>query len=112
MLVGTIAGFGLEIKQLIDQRSIGLSDLLLLFIYLEVLGMVISFWGSQRVRLLFPMFIALTAVSRLIILQKKDTDPSTLLYEAGAILLIAIAIVIVRFRKSRLLGIEDEKDDL
>ena len=75
MLVGTIAGFGLEIKQLIDQRSIGLSDLLLLFIYLEVLGMVISFWGSQRVRLLFPMFIALTAVSRLIILQKKIPIP-------------------------------------
>jgi len=112
VLVGTIAGFGLEVKQLVDQRSVTLSDLLLLFIYLEVLGMVISFWGSQRVRLLFPMFIALTAVSRLIILQKKDIDPSTLLYEAGAILLIAIAIVIVRFRKSRLLGIDDEKDDL
>ena len=43
---------------------------------------------------------------------EKNTDPSSLLYEAGAILLIAIAIVIVRFRKSRLLGIEDEKDDL
>ena len=112
VLVGTIAGFGLEIKQLVDQRSVTLSDLLLLFIYLEVLGMVTSYWGSQRVRLLFPMFIALTAVSRLIILQKKDIDPSTLLYEAGAILLIAIAIGIVRFRKSRLLGIDDEKDDL
>jgi protein PsiE len=58
------------------------------------------------------LFIAITALSRLIILQKKDIDPSTLVFEAGAILLIAVAIVILKFRRSKFLGIDFSKDDL
>jgi protein PsiE len=58
------------------------------------------------------LFIAITALSRLIILQKKDIDPSTLVFEAGAILLIAVAIVVLKFRRSKFLGIDFSKDDL
>jgi len=89
-----------------------LPDLLLLFIYLEVIGMVTSYWRTQTIRLTYPLFIAITALSRLIILQKKDIDPSTLVYEAGAILLLAIAIVILKFRRSKFLGIKLDKDEL
>ena len=76
------------------------------------IGMVTSYWRTQTIRLTYPLFIAITALSRLIILQKKDIDPSTLLYEAGAILLLAFAIVILKFRRSKLLGIKFDKDEL
>jgi protein PsiE len=112
ILVATSIAFILEIAHMIEIRDVNLPDLLLLFIYLEVIGMVTSYWRTQTIRLTYPLFIAITALSRLIILQKKDIDPSTLVYEAGAILLLAIAIVILKFRRSKFLGIKLDKDEL
>ncbi|MEY3962606.1 MAG: phosphate starvation-inducible protein PhoH [Candidatus Fonsibacter ubiquis] len=112
ILVATSIAFILEIAHMVEIRDVNLPDLLLLFIYLEVIGMVTSYWRTQTIRLTYPLFIAITALSRLIILQKKDIDPSTLVYEAGAILLLAIAIVILKFRRSKLLGIRFDKDEL
>jgi len=112
ILVATSIAFILEIAHMVEIRTVNLPDLLLLFIYLEVIGMVTSYWRTQTIRLTYPLFIAITALSRLIILQKKDIDPSTLVYEAGAILLLAIAIVILKFRRSKLLGIKFDKDEL
>jgi protein PsiE len=112
ILIATSIAFVLEIQNMIAIRDINLPDLLLLFIYLEVIGMVTSYWRTQTIRLTYPLFISITALSRLIILQKKDIDPSTLIYEAGAILLLAIAIVILKFRQSKHLGIGLDKDEL
>ena len=112
ILVATSIAFILEIAHMVEIRDVNLPDLLLLCIYLEVIGMVTSYWRTQTIRLTYPLFIAITALSRLIILQKKDIDPSTLVYEAGAILLLAIAIVILKFRRSKLLGIRFDKDEL
>ena len=112
ILVATSIAFILEIAHMVEIRTVNLPDLLLLFIYLEVIGMVTSYWRTQTIRLTYPLFIAITALSRLIILQKKDIDPSTLVYEAGAILLLAIAIVILKFRRSKFLGIKIDKNEL
>ena len=112
ILVATSIAFILEIAHMVEIRDVNLPDLLLLFIYLEVIGMVTSYWRTQTIRLTYPLFIAITALSRLIILQKKDIDPSTLVYEAGAILLLAIAIVILKFRRSKFLGIKIDKNEL
>ena len=112
VLICTVIGFGLEIYEMFNNRMITLPDLLLLFIYLEVLGMVTSFWGSLKVQLTYPLFIALTALARLIILQKKDVSSASLLYEGCAILLIAIAILFLRLRRSKILKIDASKDDI
>ena len=112
ILIATSIAFALEVLHMVEIRDVNLPDLLLLFIYLEVIGMVTGYWRTQTIRLTYPLFIAITALSRLIILQKKDIDPSTLVYEAGAILLLAIAIVILKFRRSKLLGIKFDKDEL
>ena len=112
ILVATSIAFILEIAHMVEIRDVNLPDLLLLFIYLEVIGMVTSYWRTQTIRLTYPLFIAITALSRLIILQKKDIDPSTLIYEAGAILLLAFAIVILKFRRSKFLGTKLDKDEL
>ena len=112
ILIATSIAFILEIVHMIEIKNVNLPDLLLLFIYLEVFGMVTSYWRSLTIRLTYPLFIAITALSRLIILQKKDIDPSTLVYEAGAILLLAVAIVILKFRRSKFLGIKFDKDEI
>lgn len=87
----TVIAMGQEIWVLIENRRVALQDLLLMFIYAEVLGMLGAFYVRQRNLIILPLFIAMTALSRLIVLQGKDSDPIVLLYEASAILLIAVA---------------------
>ena len=109
ILAATIIAFGIEIYQMIVVQKVTLADLLLLFLYLEVLAMVRVFWESQSIQITLPLFIAITALSRFIILQGKSINPEVLLYEAGAIVLIAIAILVLRFRNSPLFGLEKKK---
>ena len=71
--------------------------------------MIRIFWESQEIRITLPLLIAITALSRFIILQGKEQDPSALVYEASAILLIATAIVVIRLRHSNLLGLKKKK---
>ena len=112
IMTATIFAFGFEIKKMLVTQEINLADILLLFIYLEVLGMVTSYWGAQKIRLTYPLFIAITAIARLIILQKKDLEALSLIYESGAILIIAIAILILRLRRSKMIKVSLDKDDL
>ena len=109
ILAATVIAFGIEIYQMIVVQKVTLADLLLLFLYLEVLAMVRVFWESQSIKITLPLFIAITALSRFIILQGKSINPEVLLYEAGAIVLIAIAILVLRFRNSPVFGLEKKK---
>ena len=109
ILAATVIAFGIEIYQMIVVQKVTLADLLLLFLYLEVLAMIRVFWESQSIQITLPLFIAITALSRFIILQGKSINPEVLLYEAGAIVLIAIAILVLRFRNSPLFGLEKKK---
>ena len=93
-----IVATGQEVLTIVENRSIELADLLLLFIYTEVLGMIGIFFVSKRIPITLPIFIAITAITRLIILQGKDMDMILLLYESGAILILSLAILAVRFR--------------
>jgi len=106
----TIVATVQEILKIYDIGTINLADLLLLFIYTEVLGMIGVFYTSNRIPITLPLFIAMTAISRLIILQGKGMEASTLLYEAGAILIIALACLAVRYRPSRSYHYQNEDD--
>ena len=94
--IATIFATGQEIFTLIENRSVQLADLLLLFIYTEVLGMVGVFYKSNRIPITLPLFIAITALSRMIILQGKGSDPQNLIYESAAVLLLAVSCLIIR----------------
>lgn len=112
VFIATIFAFGIEVQKILVLGSVALGDLLLLFIYLEVLGMVASYWGSQRIQLTYPLFIAITAIARLIILQNKDLQAITLIYESAAILIISISILVLRIRRSKLIQVALDKNDL
>ena len=109
ILISTVIAVGIEIKTMFLEKSVTLADLLLMFLYLEVLAMVRVFWDQQSISITLPLLIAITALSRCIILQGKEMDPSGLVYEAVAIVLIAAAIVILRLRHSDKLGISPKK---
>jgi protein PsiE len=87
----TVVAMAQEIFLLVENRKVELKDLLLMFIYAEVLGMLAAFYSRQRNLIILPLFIAMTALSRLIILQGKEADAIVLLYESGAIVLISLA---------------------
>ena len=91
----TVIGMCQEILLLIENRHVALQDLLLMFIYAEVLGMLGAFYSKQRNLITLPLLIAITALSRLIVLQGKDSNPIVLLYESAAILLIALSCWII-----------------
>ena len=109
VLASTVIAFFLEITEMYMNRDITLADLLLMFIYIEVIGLVRSYWETRAVRITYPLVIAITALARFIILQDKESDPSNLIYISVAILIVAIATVIIRFRNSRYLKLDKSK---
>ena len=111
VLFATVIAFFLEIHEMYESRDINLADLLLMFIYIEVIGLVRSYWETRSVRISYPMIIAITALARFIILQDKYQDPTNLIYISLAILIVAIATVIIRFRNSKYLKIDNSKSN-
>ena len=109
ILISTVIAVRIEIKNMFTNQSVTLADLLLMFLYLEVLAMVRVFWSQQSISITLPLLIAITALARFIILQGKEMDPTALVYEAVAILLIAGAIVVLRLRHSDKLGLKKKK---
>ena len=109
ILISTVIAVGIEISKMFQNRSVTLADLLLMFLYLEVLAMVRVFWNQQSISITLPLLIAINALARFIILQGKEMDPTALVYEAIAIVLIAGAIVILRLRHSDKLGLKKKK---
>ena len=109
ILVSTVIAVGIEMYKMFENRSVTLADLLLMFLYLEVLAMVRVFCNQQSISITLPLLIAITALARFIILQGKEMDPTALVYEAIAIVLIAGAIVILRLRHSDKLGLKKKK---
>ena len=109
ILISTVIAVGIEMYKMFENRSVTLADLLLMFLYLEVLAMVRVFWNQQSISITLPLLIAITALARFIILQGKEMDPTALVYEAVAILLIAGAIVVLRLRHSDKLGLKKKK---
>jgi len=98
----TLGAVVIELITIFDNGTVSLADILLMFLYTEVIAMIAVFYTSSGLAFIYPIFIAITALSRLIVLQGKDMAPQNILYEAGAILLLAIAAFIVTRIRSQL----------
>ena len=96
--LGTIYATGYEILKIIEIKIITLSDLFLLFIYAEVLGMVASFYANNRIPVTLPLIIGMTALTRMIIIESKDLNAINIIYEATGILILAIAAYIMTLK--------------
>ena len=102
--VATIIATIIELVRIISVQSVNLSDLFLLFIYAEVLGMVGVFYRDNRIPVTLPIIIAMTALTRMIIQESKDLDAINILFEASGILLLSIAAYIMSMKEKNSLS--------
>jgi protein PsiE len=86
-----------EMFAVIQNGKIALTDLLLMFIYAEVLGMVAAFYQYRKIPINLPIFIAITALCRLMILQGKGISTIDLIYEGCAVLLLAVSTLVIQY---------------
>ena len=93
--IATIGAAVIEIVRILSVMTVNLSDLFLLFIYAEVLGMVGVFYKEKRIPVTLPLIIAITALTRMIVIQTKGLDSVNIIFEASGILLLAIAAYIM-----------------
>ena len=101
VLAMTLIAVAGELMTMWQTRAVTLGDLLLMFLYTEIVGMVGVFYTGRAATFVFPIFIAITALARLILLQGKEMQPENILFQSTAILLLTIAaMVIVRVGKS------------
>ena len=84
--------------EMYESREILLADLFLLFIYVEIIGMVGAFYSTNRIPVTLPIIIAITALCRLIVMQGKEMDALMLIGEASAVLILAAAAYIMSLK--------------
>ena len=111
--IATIAATIIELTRMFDVMAVNLSDLFLLFIYAEVLGMVGIFYQDGRIPVTLPIIIAITALTRMIVLQTKGLDAVNIIFEASGILLLAIAAYIMGAKEKRsLIKLKEKSEEL
>lgn len=99
----TLAAVAGEVAVIVAARTVTLGDILLMFLYAEVIAMTAVFYSGRGLPLVYPIFVAITALARLIVLQGKDMDPLNIVIEAAAILLLAVAVaILLKFRPGSL----------
>ena len=95
----TIVAAGLDVYDMYLAMKVTLADLFLLFIYVEIIGMVGAYYSTHIIPVTFPIIIAITAMCRLLILQGKESEPWVLISSAGAILVLSGAVFILNMSK-------------
>ena len=93
--------------EMIDHGHATLKDILLLFIYLELGAMVGIYFKTRRLPVQFLIYIAITALTRMLTIDIKTMANETILTLTGAILMLTAAVLILRYSRSRL-KLEDE----
>ncbi len=99
-----------EVMVMVTARHVRLTDLLLMFLYLEVLAMIGHYFRSGQLPVRFPLYIAMVALARYLILDAKEITEWRMLAVAGAILLLTIAVLVVRYGHVRFPYEEDSAD--
>jgi protein PsiE len=97
ILLATVVAALQEVGQMLTARSVVLADLLLMFIYLEVVAMVAAYWQSGQLPVRMPLYIGMVALARYLILDMKGMDEWRLLAVAAAILLLGVAVLVIRY---------------
>lgn len=99
IVAGTVWAAGFDIITMFtSQGKMDLADLFMLFIYAEILGMVGAFYSSHRIPVTLPMIIAITALTRMILLQTKGSEPLNILYESVGILVLSTSALIMSYK--------------
>ncbi|MCG9746818.1 phosphate-starvation-inducible PsiE family protein [Shewanella sp. Isolate8] len=100
--IATIVAIGQEIAHIIKMGEVALADLLLLFIYLEVLAMVANYAESGKLPVRMPLYIAIVALARYLILDMKGMDDWRILAISVSTLVLASTVIVIRWGQLKL----------
>ena len=95
--IATVIAASGEVMTMIKVGRVTLADLLMLFLYLEVLAMVGLYYGSGKLPVRFPLYIAIVALARYLILDVQQMNEGHILAVSGAILLLALSVLLIRY---------------
>jgi protein PsiE len=109
--VATVISIGSEVWTMVQARAVTLADLLLLFIYLEVLAMVGIYLRSGKLPVRMPVYIAIVALARYLILDMKAMDNWRIVTVAGAALILGAAVLVIRYGHLRFPYPSDDDGD-
>jgi protein PsiE len=109
--VATTVAMYQEMMVMLEAKRVTLADLLLMFLYLEVLAMIGQYFNSGQLPVRFPLYIAMVAMARYIILDIKEITELRMLAVSGAILLLTVAVLVIRYGHTRFPYRDGEEDD-
>jgi len=99
--LATLVASVIEVQTMVNARTVTLADLLLLFLYLEILAMVGVYFRSGQLPVRFPIYIAIVALARYLVLDMKSLDDWRMLGVTASMLLLAIAVLVIRYGHTR-----------
>jgi len=91
-----IAGY-IEVNHMIVAGTVTLADLLLMFLYLEILAMVAMYFESGKLPVRFPIYIAIVALARYLVLDMKNLDMWHMIGVAASMFLLTLAVLVLRY---------------
>lgn len=109
--IATVFAGGAEVANMIAKQTVTLGDLLLLFLYLEVLAMIGIYLKSGKLPIRFPIYIAIVALARLLILDLKSLTEWEMIAIAGTITLLSFAVLVLRYGHIKLPYIMNRRRD-
>jgi protein PsiE len=109
--LATLVAMVFEVKAMVVAQAVTLTDLLLMFLYLEVLAMIGQYFKAGQLPVRFPLYIAMVALARELILGTGASSGVHLLETAGAILLLAVGVLLIRIGQVKYPTEDDEKLD-
>jgi protein PsiE len=107
--IGTVAAMGMLIWHMVQSDGVTLTDLLLMFLYLEIFAMVGQYLKAGQLPVRFPLYIAMVSIARDLILRAGANTELHLLASAAAIVLIALGVLIIRYGQTRFPSNTDEQ---
>ena len=106
--IATIIAFGIEINLMLEARKVTLADLLLMFIYLEVLSMTAIYLQSGKLPIRIPVYIAIVALARYLILDMKDMSSLEIIAVSASALILALTVLVIRYGHMKIPYPKDE----
>lgn len=107
--VATVIAMSVDVMAMVQALKVTLADLLMLFLYMEVLVMVGLHYNSGKMPVRFPLYIGIVALARYLIIDIKEMDDWRMLSVAAAIMLLTLAVFLIRLGHIRYPYPEDDK---
>ncbi len=111
IVLATLSAISHELYIILEKKRANLGDLLLLFLYLEIMNMVAVCSKSGRVPVRVPIYIAIVSIARVLIVDMKNMDDWRIISLSVSTLILAVAVIVIRWGHLKL-PYSDDKDGL